>query len=233
MQVSSFLKKTISTVRPYIVILFTISVLKTVLFEFFLVPTGSMIPTIHPGDFILTTKYNYGYSKYSFWPLSLPVIKTKLLERKPNYGDIVIIKRDDKEPKRLVKRVIGLPGDEIKIINDSLMINDYVVEKNSKLFKNYYNAIEAEECLPNKKKHLILLVDKESNKVMFTSVFNVPQDHYFLMGDNRNNSDDSRFNLGYVHSNHLIARAQYVLIPSNNSINPFNWNKKRFFSKLI
>ncbi len=193
-----------------------------------------MRPTINPGDFILATKYDYGYSTYSAWPFRLPekTFKSRLLAKTPARGDIVVVRR--KNEPRLIKRLVGLPGDKIQFINGKMLVNNVMIKKEflhcvasrSRTIESLYRetldsnsySIYEEEVRP--KEHL-------NSRAYF-----VPPKCYFLLGDNRDNSADSRASLGCVSEKFLIAKAKFVIISTNNSFNPKNWNFKRFFTNL-
>ncbi len=121
-QIRSFIKDTV-------IILLIVSLIRTVVFELFFVPTGSMIPTILEHELIFATKYNYGFSKYSFWPLPLPIFKGRIFSKEPERGDIVIFRPPHDLDTRYIKRVIGLPGDSVQLISGILYINGKAVKR--------------------------------------------------------------------------------------------------------
>ena len=212
----------------------------------FYIPSSSMEPNLLVGDRLFVTKYSYGYSKHSF-PFSPPIFKGRLMFNNPNRGDVVVFKTPADNRTDYIKRLIGLPGDEIQFIDTNLYINKVEVlkslsSKNDKIFcgKKKIDVFTFEETLPNKKKHNTVYLKnftfKNSDK------FIVPKDHYFFLGDNRDCSKDSRFltSVGYVHKDNLVGKAQFIFFSSDKSVGNFfsfwKWNKSirfdRFFKKI-
>lgn len=174
------------------------------------VPTSSMATTILPGDYLLTTKYDYGYSKYSL-PFNLPIIKSKIFVSPPARGDVVVFQPAHiPTPLKYVKRVIGMPGDKIQIINNQIFINDIPV-KQTYIDTQIIDGVEYDryiEVLPNQVSYVTSFL-RNSNKGS-NGVFYVPQDNYFMLGDNRNCSSDSRFELGYVPLVNIVAKVRFI-----------------------
>jgi len=193
--------------------------IRTFIMEPFFVPTGSMKQTILENDYIFATKYSYGYSKYSFLFITPHFIKGRILESKPDRGDIIIFKSThDNMDKRYIKRLIGLPGDKVQMISGVLYINDVPVGRefvgnitgeDGSVYKKYI------ETLPNGLKYSAYYIpeDKKRKFDMLdnTKVFNIPEGHYFFIGDNRNESNDSRLDIGFVPYENLIAKSQFLL----------------------
>ena len=187
-------------------------VIRTFLFEPFKIPSGSMYPTLYVGDFLFVSKYTYGYSKHSL-PFSLPLIKGRVWVDEPERGDVIVFKFPQDNKTDFIKRIIGMPGDKIKMENGRLYINGEMVQrKRIDDFVNRDNKGNAEryrqyiETLPNGVEHRILeLSDREpvDNMVEVT----VPQNSYFVMGDNRNNSSDSRI-FGTVNYDDISGRVE-------------------------
>jgi signal peptidase I len=190
--------------------------LRTLAFEPFNIPSGSMIPTLQVGDFLFITKFTYGYSKYSI-PFSPPIFPDRLLGRIPNRGDVVVFKYPRDNTTDYIKRVIGLPGDRIQMRDGQLLINGQVVPRQS--MGNYVadddgNQVEGteyHEFLPDGPNHLLLKLTDEgwANN---TQEYVVPPGRLFCMGDNRDNSQDSRFMnaVGFVPMENLLGKAQII-----------------------
>ena len=206
-------KKTtlLGEIRSLVFIVFVACLIRTLVFEPFYIPSSSMEPTLLEGDYVFSTKYDYGYSKYSLSPLSFDIFNGRFFEKKAEVGDIVIFRPPNKMEIRYIKRLIGLPGDKIQMREGELFINNKIVKReaigdyfdeNGMKFKKY------KEILPNGLVHDIITLDHPSNKN--TAIFEVPQDHYFFMGDNRDMSLDSRFELGYVPSENLISKVKTI-----------------------
>ena len=205
-----------------------------------------MEPNLLVGDRLFVTKYSYGYSKHSF-PYSPPLFKGRIFSSIPERGDVIVFKTPADNRTDYIKRLIGLPGDEIQFIDSSLYINNTEilksrVSKKDEIFcgKKKINVFTFEEILSNQKKHKTVYLKnfpyKNSDK------FIVPNDHYFFLGDNRDCSKDSRFlsSVGYVHKDNLVGKAQFIFFSTDKSIGNFfsfwKWNKSirfdRFFKKI-
>ncbi|WP_264688503.1 signal peptidase I [Wolbachia endosymbiont (group A) of Sympetrum striolatum] len=197
--------------------------IRSFLFEPFHIPSGSMKSTLLEGDYIFTSKYSYGYSKHSF-PFSPNIFSGRIFYTPPKRGDIVVFKPTRNDSIRFVKRVIGTPGDKVQMIEGELYLNDQKVERRQ--IENFFdyesnrNIPRYIETLLSGKEHEILvdnisneiLVDNISNKLSYnTTVYYVPNDQFFVMGDNRNNSLDSRFpEVGFVPMENIIGRVSIV-----------------------
>jgi signal peptidase I len=188
----------------------------------FYVPTGSMQPTLAIGDAFVAAKYPYGYSRYSV-PFAIgPARSTRLLQKLPEVGDVVVF-RLPRDPKQTyIKRVIGLPGDRVQMVGGRLWING----KKLALRADGQGQVESEdgsitdsprfiETLPNGKTHPIYKWTW-TGMLDDTPVFIVPAGHLFMMGDNRDNSLDSRVpaengGVGFVPAENLVGRAEFVV----------------------
>jgi signal peptidase I len=182
--------------------------IRTFLFQPFFIPSPSMVPTLLIGDRLFASKYDYGFSRNSL-PFRLPLIENrKLVFELPERGDVIIFKPPH-ENRDFIKRLIGMPGDEIKTLNGDLYINSNKVEKNF-LYKDKSGANIYEEILPNGVKHLIrdLGYIPMDNLDEFPGMI-VPEGHYFFMGDNRDNSSDSR-TWGTVPFERIVGKAQII-----------------------
>jgi signal peptidase I len=221
-------------------------VLRVLLFQPFTIPSASMEPNLYEGDYIVVSKWSYGYSKHAI-PFSPPVFEGRIFAQEPERGDIVVFKlpRDDKTD--YVKRLIGLPGDRVQMINNVLHINDQPVRDvvlSEQDATNMYGmkVIKARETLPEGRTFTVQDFGPGYD-ADDTPVFEVPEGHYFMMGDNRDNSVDSRFDemngVGLVPAENLIGRAEIILFswsPGASLWNPVSWFSKvrpsRFFTVL-
>jgi signal peptidase I len=186
-------------------------------FQPFNIPSGSMKQTLLVGDYLFVSKLAYGYSRYSF-PWGLVPINGRIFGSEPQRGDVVVFKLPRDNSTDFIKRVIGLPGDEISMRNGVLFINGQAVPKVRK--GDFISPEEDrpiarfEETLPNGVKYYVL--DSTPNG-QFDNVgpYKVPAGHYFMMGDNRDNSTDSReqsprYGVGYVPYENLVGRAEVI-----------------------
>jgi len=198
--------------------------IRTVAFEPFNIPSGSMIPTLQIGDFVFVSKYSYGYSHFSM-PFAPPLFSGRIFGSYPHRGDVVVFRNTRDTSQDWIKRVIGLPGDHIQVKQGQLYINGTEVPRTaegdyetSDGNGTHMLAQEYLEALPNGPKHNILKYsDDERNvsgelDVNNTDEYVVPDGHLFMMGDNRDNSEDSRFMnaLGFVPLENVIGRAQFI-----------------------
>jgi len=188
-------------------------------FEPYNIPSSSMVPTLLIGDYLFTSKFDYGYSRHSF-PFSLPIIpKGRIFNNPPNRGDIVIFKLPKDKSTDYIKRVIGVPGDIIRMFQGRLYINNQIVPR--EFLKEEDWLTEAgiirysryRETLPNGKQHEIYEIN-DSQLYDNTESVTVPEGYYFMMGDNRDNSLDSR-DFGLVHEDLLEAKARFIFYSTN------------------
>ena len=191
-------------------------VIRSLLIEPFRIPSGSMYPTLEVGDYLFVTKYTYGYSKHSF-PASLMPIKGRIWASEPKRGDIVVFKFPVDNKTDFIKRVVGLPGDTVEVRRGVLYINDKPVEREKigeytldEFVVRPETYTEYEETLPNGVKHRILEISDFERKVDNTTKVTVPEGHYFVMGDNRDRSDDSRVSVGFVPLENLVGKARFL-----------------------
>jgi signal peptidase I len=222
-------------------------VLRVFLFQPFTIPSASMEPNLYEGDYIVVSKWSYGYSKHSI-PFSPPIFSGRIMGQEPKRGDIVVFKLPRDNETDYIKRLIGLPGDRIQMIDNVLFINGTAVrdvEMSRQDVQNLYGTqtvIQLQETLPEGRQ--IDIQDWGPGNVSDnTPVFEVPAGHYFMIGDNRDNSQDSRYDqsagVGYVPAENLIGKAEIILFswsPGASLWNPVSWFSKirpsRFFTVL-
>jgi signal peptidase I len=207
-------------------VILAVFLLRSFLFEPFKIPSGSMIPTLLVGDLILVNKFTYG--------IRLPVINTKLTEgNKPRRGDVMVFRYPPKPSMDYIKRVVGVPGDEVAYLNKRLSINgqpvatgavpEYFDDSVMRYFKQYEEAL-------GEKKHRVINDDERPAFIPGADDFafrencrysvegvtcKVPQGHYFMMGDNRDNSLDSRY-WGFVPDRNIVGKAFFVWMNFGN-----------------
>jgi signal peptidase I len=197
---------------------------RTFLYEPFNIPSGSMKPTLLVGDFLFVSKFTYGYSRYSL-PLSLPLIKGRVLARDPERGDVAVFKLPADNATDYIKRVIGLPGDRIQMRDGILHINGKAVKREFRdvvevegLTGRFKQASEYIEILPNGRRHLIREIS-DAEHYDNTQEYRVPDGHFFMMGDNRDSSQDSRVQskVGFVPLENMVGRAEFLFFSHNKS----------------
>ena len=220
--------------------------IRSIIIQPFYIPSSSMESNLLVGDRLFVTKYSYGYSKHSF-PFSPAIFNGRIMYKNPKRGDVIVFKTPADNRTDYIKRLIGLPGDRIQIIDSNLYINNSEIiksriSKNDKIYcgKKKINVFTFEELLPNGKKHIAVYLKDYS--FQNSDLFIVPEDHYFFLGDNRDCSKDSRFlsSVGYVHKDNLVGKAQFIFFSSDKSIGSifsfWKWNKSirfnRFFKKI-
>lgn len=192
---------------------------RVLIFEPFYIPSGSMKPNLTEGDYIVSTKYSYGYSNYSL-PFSPNLFEGRILDSLPERGDVIIFRPPNNMEQRYIKRLIGIPGDKIQLIEGVVYINDVPVKRNfiKESQVDGLDFIEYEEILPSGKKFVTKNIKttpgsyEEKKQIIINNMgpFIVPDAHYFFLGDNRDQSGDSRFELGYVPFQNFIGKAQFI-----------------------
>jgi signal peptidase I len=209
------------TLKVIIEALLIALIVRTFLFQPFNIPSGSMIPTLLIGDYLFVSKYSYGYSDHSF-PFSPHLFSGRILASPPKRGDVVVFKLPRDGQTDYIKRVIGLPGDTIQMQEGRLYINGELVPREpiAKVHTEGFYGGETDvptyrEILPGGVSHTIIEIQGDTGFYDNTQVYKVPPGNYFMMGDNRDNSTDSRVppdegGVGYVPFADLVGRAQVI-----------------------
>lgn len=190
---------------------------RSFLFEPFHIPSGSMLSTLYEGDYIFVSKFAYGYSGFSL-PFSPNILKNRVWATEPERGDVVVFRQPTDTSMNYIKRVIGLPGDVIEVRGGVVILNGQrlsLTRLSDEQFKddagNVTSVASYEETLPSGVSYKVLDSTRFGDADEFGPV-TVPQDHYFMMGDNRDNSLDSRFDdvVGFVPFENLVGRAEVI-----------------------
>lgn len=222
--------------------------IRSVAFEPFSIPSGSMIPTLLVGDYLFVSKSTYGYSKYSF-PLSAIPIEGRMYSSPPERGDVIVFRKPHDESIDYIKRLMGLPGDTIQVkdgrvyINHKMLKRTFVGEYKAKsppkgevvTYKKYT------EELPEGRKHDII-ERSDSEYLDNTPEYTIPEGNYFMMGDNRDGSQDSRVmsEVGFVPFENFVGRAENIFFSVDEESQiwefwkwPTSLRFKRFLQKII
>jgi signal peptidase I len=235
----------LETVRTVVYAVLIALVIRSLAFEPFNIPSGSMIPTLLEGDYLFVSKFSYGYSRHSF-PLSFMPMSGRVLSSTPERGDVIVFKLPRDNKTDYIKRLIGLPGDTVQVKDGRLFINGNLVERErvddfvyTDRFGSVRRVTQYQETLPEGKKHFIL-EEGDARGYDNTREFTVPPGHYFMMGDNRDNSLDSRADVGFVPDENLVGRAEILFFSTDGTAAiweiwrwPFAMRFSRFFDRII
>ena len=239
-------KKIIDNIKTLFYALVIALFIRSLFFQPFYIPSSSMEPNLLIGDRLFVSKYSYGYSQHSF-PFSPKIFTGRILKKSPKRGDVVVFKTPVDNRTDYIKRLIGLPGDKVQIINKDLYLNGIKIEKKQIEISLNINCggkiLEVdtyEETLPNGTKYLA--VYRKDGTMINTDEFIVPNENYFFLGDNRDCSKDSRFlgSVGYVNFNNLVGKARIIFFSTDKKKGSFfkfwDWNqivrKNRLFKKI-
>ena len=216
-------------------------VIRTLLFQPFSIPSGSMRPTLLEGDYLFVTKWAYGYSRHSL-PFSPNIFSGRIWASEPERGDVVVFKFPPDPSIDYIKRIIGLPGDRVQVRDGVVYINDTPVQRELVGTIDEIDVTEVRgpvevwrETLQNGVSYDTLDLTKNGIGDN-TREFTVPAGHYFAMGDNRDNSSDSRFNVGFVPAENLVGRANIIFFSISGGASPlevWKWFDNLRLSRLL
>ena len=220
----------IENLKTIIYALIIAVLIRSILLQPFYIPSSSMEPNLLVGDFLFVSKWDYGYSRYSF-PFGIPLFKGKIFESNPERGDVIVFKLPGQENINYVKRLIGLPGETIKVINGEV----YIKSNNSKEFEMLNQFDDGFFFDDQYKKDIQQLIENEykilnitdNGPLDYTPEYQIPKDKFFFMGDNRDNSSDSRVlsGVGFVPKVNIIGKVWFIWfsVDTDFSISKF-WN---------
>ncbi len=224
-----FRKETKSLFKDLTVMFALLFIVFSFWFQPFKIPSESMVPTLLVGDFLVVDKQCYGYTNNSFrmWSKTLPLPKFSkrfFASKKPQYGDVVVFRNPKDGDKNYIKRLIGMPGDKVQLKDGIVYINDKQcsiteVDTYSLMSKGEYKIFKKYiETLPNGREHVIIkYVPFGKGYFDNTEPYTVPEGHYFVMGDNRDNSSDSRVmeTCGFIADEYVMGEAKYLFFSSS------------------
>ena len=228
----------------FIVAVVAALIIRALAFEPYNIPSSSMVPNLLIGDYMFITKFDYGYSRFSFmFPLSFILPKGRLFYVQPERGDVVVFRRPPENDVDYIKRVIGLPGDTIQLKDGRLYINNQIVPREDQ-GQEYWDTEAGRmlytrytETLPNGVVHDIYELS-DNNNYDETEPFEVPDGYFFMMGDNRDNSLDSRY-FGLVPVENLEGKARLIFYSNNGNgwfFQFWKWSEflrlERFFTEV-
>lgn len=211
-------------------------IIRSFFYEPFHIPSSSMKPNLLIGDYIFVSKMSYGYSKYSFPFASFNAFDGRIFAKKPQRGDSAVFRLPANPKINYIKRIVGLPGDKIQIKNGTLYINTKEIIKVAAgdFIENDLKIAQFKEKIDDKE---FLTLDQYQNGIADnTEIYQVPSDHYFVMGDNRDNSQDSRYQyqVGFIPTDHLIGRATIIFFSVQKPIWQFwNWSNSIRFDRIL
>ena len=220
--------------KELLAVIFIALGIRLFIYEPYYVPSESMMNSLLIGDYVFCTKFDYGYSNHSIWGAP-NLFEGRIFNKMPERGDVTVFHLPHLEDKLYVKRVVGLPGDKIQVQKGILYIND--VEAPRKYVGTYVSGGKTYnqyiETLPNKKEYYVLdLYDNtmgpEAGDYDNTPPYYVPEGHYFMMGDNRDESGDSRVNMGPIHEKFLVAKVRRIAYSFSEKLFPGNlsWSEQ-------
>ena len=223
---------------------------RTFVLQPFTIPSESMLKNLMVGDYLLVSKMSYGYSKHSL-PFSLPLIPGRVFASDVERGDVVVFRLPRDPGTYYIKRIVGVPGDKVQTKRGELYLNDEKVPTTqledyvrTNIFGREERFTRIEETMPNGKSYEILDREYAAGSMADDSdAFIVPEGHYFAMGDNRDNSQDSRWpkssGVGYIPAENIIGKAKWLTLSFDNKaslLEFWKWfpseRRERFFSEI-
>ncbi len=231
-----FLTSLLDNLKTILIALIIAIIIRSLIFQPFYIPSSSMEPTLVVGDRIFVSKYTYGYSRHSF-PFSPKLFEQRLFYKKPAQGDLMVFKTPADNRTDYIKRIIGMPGDEIQFKDGNILINNNKIKRKKVDSYNFvrcgdvsFDTITYEETLPNGVKYLAAY--NKLGTLQNSKKFIIPQNHFFLLGDNRDCSKDSRYpSVGFVNFVNFVGKAQIIFFSNDTKISSLVkfWNIHKSF----
>lgn len=237
-------KSEMGFIKTTLLALICAGIIRSFFFEPFHIPSSSMKPNLLIGDYIFVSKFSYGYSRYSF-PFGINFFSGRIFKNLPKRGDIAVFRLPSDPSINYVKRIIGLPGDNVQMRHGVLFINEERVDKilsgefvdfengQELLYQRFVEKFPKNLSPQNKEVFTLDLTARDEDD---TGIYKVPEGHYFMMGDNRDNSQDSRFlnKVGYVPEENLIGKATIIFLSIEKPIwQIWNWPTAIRFGRIF
>lgn len=233
-------------VKTIIQALILAMIVKIFLYQPFNIPSGSMKSTLLVGDYLFVSKFSYGYSRYSF-PFSPNLFEGRLFGSEPTQGDVAVFRNLKDQGKDYIKRIVGMPGDRVQMTDGVLYINGNAVPKeragNHLLIDDGPGGFLSQRLVPRYKETLpngvsYYILDTQIGPLDNTAEYVVPEGHYFMMGDNRDHSQDSRVTsqVGMIPYDQLIGRAEIIFFSADHNLRwykPWTWFLNARWSKIF
>lgn len=218
-------------------------IFRSFFYEPFHIPSGSMKPNLLIGDYIFVSKMSYGYTKYSLpFGYKFNYFNDRIFNKNPQRGDVAVFRMPGNENINYIKRIIGVPGDKVQIKNGQIFINNKkIIQKQSSKFRDIDRSSKQELIIDQYSESItsdknVLILDQVKNAPQDNSgIYNVPKNHYFVMGDNRDNSRDSRYiDVGFIPHQNFIGKAKIIFFSTSKPIwYIFSWFDSIRFSRIF
>lgn len=226
--------KILNNIKSITIAVLVALIFKSFIIQTFVVPSGSMYPNLQESDYLFANKFHYGYTRYSL-PGNIPLIPGRIFANKPTRGDIIVFRYPGDERTYYVKRLIGMPGDTIQFLNGNIYINSILLKQEKTGVAEFHGRkveVYKETLNDVDKSYAIYRVPQnQNNSINNTILYKVPEGHYFMVGDNRDFSKDSRFSdVGYVDDKYILGNPNLIFFSVENGsiLKLWTWGNIRF-----